>query len=304
MKGVFTTRIDPSYDDQPEERYHFPRTYLRQAEKTVGDFIVYYEPGRTGGASHRRDGSQAYFATARVKAIVEDRAADEHFYALIDTPTYLDFDAPVPFRNSEGTFERRLLKDDGTTNRGAFGRAIRNLQDDEYEAIVAAGFRADWPDFVPDASLPPGQSLIGLEESETQFVRPIVELTVSRPFRDRAFSRQVRQAYDRTCAFSGLKILNGFGRPEVQAAHIKPVAENGPDTVRNGLALSSTFHWLFDRGLISLGDDFEILTVKNGLPDNLISLLNRDGYAHTPIDHNVRPHPQYLRHHRERIFKG
>ena len=48
------------------------------------------------------------------------------------------------------------------------------------------------------------------------------------------------------------------GRAEVQAAHIRPVADNGPDSLRNGVALSSTFHWMFDRGLISVGDDYAV----------------------------------------------
>jgi len=26
MKGVFTTRVIPDYDDLPERQYHFPRT--------------------------------------------------------------------------------------------------------------------------------------------------------------------------------------------------------------------------------------------------------------------------------------
>ena len=29
---------------------------------------------------------------------------------------------------------------------------------------------------------------------------------------------------------------------------------HGPDSIRNGLALSRTFHWLFDRGIISIAD--------------------------------------------------
>lgn len=33
-KAVLTTKIDPTYDDLPEQRYHFPRTYLRQVEAT------------------------------------------------------------------------------------------------------------------------------------------------------------------------------------------------------------------------------------------------------------------------------
>ena len=49
MKGVFTTKIIPEYDDLPERRYHFPSTYLKQAERCVGDWIVYYEPRRSTG---------------------------------------------------------------------------------------------------------------------------------------------------------------------------------------------------------------------------------------------------------------
>ncbi len=44
--AIFTTKIEPAYDDLPEERYHFPRTYLSQVEAAVGDWIVYYEPRR------------------------------------------------------------------------------------------------------------------------------------------------------------------------------------------------------------------------------------------------------------------
>jgi len=46
-KAVFTTKATPSYKDLPEERYHFPRTYLNFVQQAVGDYIVYYEPRRT-----------------------------------------------------------------------------------------------------------------------------------------------------------------------------------------------------------------------------------------------------------------
>jgi putative restriction endonuclease len=46
-KAVFTTKVAPSYKDLPEERYHFPRTYLNFVEQTIGDYIVYYEPRRS-----------------------------------------------------------------------------------------------------------------------------------------------------------------------------------------------------------------------------------------------------------------
>ncbi|MDE2764079.1 MAG: hypothetical protein OXK74_15060 [Gemmatimonadota bacterium] len=54
------------------------------------------------------------------------------------------------------------------------------------------------------------------------------------------FATGIKRAYDNTCAVSGLRIINGGGRAEAQAAHIRPVHANGPDSLRNGVALSST----------------------------------------------------------------
>ena len=59
----------------------------------------------------------------------------------------------------------------------------------------------------------------------------------------------------------------------MQAAHIRPVASQGPDSVRNGLALTGTLHWLFDRGLLAIGEDLGILVSPQGLPDDLGRLL-------------------------------
>ncbi len=70
-KAILTTKIDPTYDDLPEQRYHFPRTYLRQVEAARGDWIVYYEPRRPSGDLMKSGGKQAYFATARISDIID-----------------------------------------------------------------------------------------------------------------------------------------------------------------------------------------------------------------------------------------
>ena len=134
--------------------------------------------------------------------------------------------------------------------------------------------------------------------------RPLVEQVVRRPFREAKFSRQVKAAYDNTCALTGIKIINGGGRSEVQAAHIRPVRDSGPDSVRNGIAMSGTFHWMFDRGLISVDDDYSILTVKKEIPESIRSLLNSDMYLSTPSSSLFAPHPKFLSYHREHVFKG
>src|SRR5258705_10359493 len=82
-KAVFTTKVTPSYNDLPEVRYHFPRTYLNQVKQAVGDHIVYYEPRRSSVELSSFGGRQSYFGVARVTAGVEDRKLAEHSYALL-----------------------------------------------------------------------------------------------------------------------------------------------------------------------------------------------------------------------------
>lgn len=126
----------------------------------------------------------------------------------------------------------------------------------------------------------------------------------SRPFREAAFSGVVKSAYNNACAVTGIRIINGGGRSEVQAAHIRPVADAGPDSVRNGLALCGTVHWMFDRGLLSLGDDYTVLMTKSGIPDAIRRMINFDGKLQLPLRPEFRPHPQFLKYHREKVFKG
>lgn len=134
--------------------------------------------------------------------------------------------------------------------------------------------------------------------------RARVEQTISRIPRDRVFRRLVLEAYDSRCAITGLKLINGGGRAEVEAAHIKPVAAHGPDTIRNGIALSGTVHWMFDRGLIGLSDDLDIMVSRHvNDPEQIWGMVADSGKAHAPKHPSHRPHPRYLQWHRENCFK-
>lgn len=288
MKAIFTTRVVPEYDDLPERQYHFPRTYLRQVERCVGDWIIYYEPRRS--QSNQPGGRQVYFATAQVRQIRPDRVRQDHFYA--DVQGYFEFPTPVPFKEQSHYYESLLKRADGETNRGAFGRSVRGIPDDEFWAILRAGVASQVYDEEPDTLL-----------AEPLPERVGVETFLNRKVRDPAFRRLVREAYDLRCAVSGLRLINGGGRPEVQAAHIVPVEKNGPDTVRNGIALSGTIHWLFDRGLITFGDDGSILTSPQGLPDDMNRLIRPERRLLSPHHPAARPHPAYLQWHREHQFK-
>jgi putative restriction endonuclease len=300
-KVVLTTKIDTTYDDLPEQRYHFPRTYLRQVEAARRDWIIYYEPRRSSGDLSSRGGRQSYFATARIADIIPDPTQPDHFYALMDS--YLDFARTVPFREGRHYYESATQRDDGETNKGAFGRAVRPLPDREYEVILQAAFAPILDQFEsPDPRAPAPRP--GFAEPPATFERPIIERVVARRFRDAAFSASIKAAYDDTCGLTGLKIINGGGRSEVQAAHIRPVAASGSDSLRNGIALCGTVHWMFDRGLISIADNHELLLAKGKVPEQVARMLNPDRMLLAPSRPDRVPHPMFLRWHRENVFKG
>ncbi|OYY88112.1 MAG: restriction endonuclease [Rhizobiales bacterium 35-66-30] len=295
--GVFIHRSDSIYDDSPAERYQFPRPYLGRVAACVGDWIVYYEPRKVAE-------TRGYFAIARVERVVPDPTAPGMYLALIEPGSYLDFASPVPFTDADGVVERGVLNADGRIS-GRAQAAVRPLSPDDFNRIVTLGLNDSEP-LLPRVD--EGASLSGFEEEQAPFVleqpRERVDTLSSRIVRDRIFRRVVLRAYDERCAISGLKLINGGGRAEVAAAHIRPVEANGPDIVSNGLALSGTAHWMFDRGLISLSDDLDILISRQtNDPDGVRAFINRGGRAIAPRRLIERPHPHFLRWHREHCFK-
>jgi putative restriction endonuclease len=294
-KAVFISKINSIYDDLPEDRYHFPRQYLNRIEETIGDWIIYYEPRRNGGR-------MVYYATAQVTDVRQDPAKPDHYYAEMDH--YLEFENPVPFKEGEAYYQTSLLKPDGTLNPGRAQNAVQHITEAEYQLILQTGFThvlAVQNETQQGAQTPAP----GLSDNPQELIeRPMTQTILNRPFRDQAFAEAVKTAYGKTCAMTGLRIINGGGRAEVQAAHIRPVADQGPDSVRNGVALCGTVHWMFDRGLISLSDDYKILKAKNGIPEAMDRMLSPKGEIMLPGRQDFYPHPHFLEYHREQIFKG
>nr|CAD6413836.1 HNH endonuclease [Rhizobium sp. Q54] len=293
-KGIFYHKVDSNYDDVTGIRYHFPKTYLSRVRQTVGDWIIYYGP-------LPRMRSRYYSGLARVSSVKPDPRTADHFYAHLED--YLDFDAPVDYV-AGGGFERKLVGPDLSINPGRSVQAVRVIEEEEFASIVAAGLgqEDEWPARLDS------KTILQLEEAPQSyydvgdFERPILLQTISRPFRDAKFRQHIRTVYDRTCAFTGLRLINGGGRPEVEAAHIIPVERGGNDSVQNGIALSGTVHWMFDRGLLSMGDDYKILCSRQ-LNEDVSHLLTKDLVARVPTEPRYRPHPRYLSWHRENVFK-
>ncbi len=73
-----------------------------------------------------------------------------------------------------------------------------------------------------------------------------------------AFRTLVMDAYGRRCAVSGERTL-----PVLEAAHIRPYAELGPNTVGNGLLLRSDLHKLFDSNYLTINASDQRILVSS-----------------------------------------
>ena len=91
---------------------------------------------------------------------------------------------------------------------------------------------------------------------------------------------------------------------DVEAAHIRPAERDGPDIVSNGLALSGTAHWMFDRGQVGLADDLSILVSRQSNDfDAVTVMVNSSGKLLAPDRPANRPRMGFVTWHRENCFK-
>lgn len=293
VKLVLLHRADSIYEDEPDRVYDFPRSYLRAVEEGISDWVVYYEPVKAG--------PRGYFAVAKIARVIPQPGVEGRFLALMEPGSFLPFDHEVPRLLNGRPFESALTALDGMAKSGGAQQlAVRRLPESEFARIVGLGLPAGLEAMEATRYDPAGP---GMHDASEPFERPVIERLISRPYREIAFRRKVRAAYDYRCAISGLRLRNGGGRPEVQAAHIRPVEHQGSDSVRNGLALSGTLHWMFDRGLLSVADDLSILVSRNKVPAEVVDRLIRpEGRLCLPVDPHDSPHPANLRWHRENVF--
>jgi len=290
------------YKDAPGRAYHFPKRYLNMVKETVGDWVVFYQG---------RKGAFGYTSIQKVLDVVPDLDKQDHFFATLEPSTEWSFEQVVPRAGLDGmAFEHSIRGKDGRPISGGVSvSAVRRLSEQEFVAIVMFGMQElSGPDALPRDGYPLELQSGFAEHPQMPFGPARIqefrkEQLTSRKLRNASFARQVKAAYGGRCAVSGLSLRNGGGRPEVQAAHIRPVQKGGPDTVRNGLALSGTLHWMFDRGLISIRDDFSILVSHNKVPEVAANRLIAPGQKLIlPKNESDYPHPDYLRFHREEIY--
>lgn len=264
------------YDDVLEERYEFPLNYRREAVKTVGDYIVYYEAKNQGSGRSGPKGSGTYFAMARVEGV--EVAKHKPNSAYLHLADYQEFTTPVSVRDPQ--------TDEFLAVRPGKGWSVRGISQGTFLRMCELGFG------VVARLAPQAEAQANLRDY----------VAARRLERSASFRNRVIAAYGRTCAASRLSLENPVnGHLEVEVAHIKPVGDGhgGPDEVQNGVPLLRTLHWMFDKGFFSLTDEcVPIYSCSLHIPKPLRELIQVGSIA-LPTKPWQRPHPQFVRYHRQ-----
>lgn len=117
-----------------------------------------------------------------------------------------------------------------------------------------------------------------------------------------SFRAVVTEAYGRACA-----ITREHSLPVLDAAHIRPFAQGGAHSVRNGLVLRSDIHRLFDAGYVTITPEyrFEVSArLKQDFSNGRSYLALHGETIQVPERPQDRPEPTLLRWHNEFCYNG
>jgi putative restriction endonuclease len=300
------------YPDTPLS-YTFPERYLKPFEPLrAGEAVqaVIYEPRGDDGK-----GRMAYLGLATISTppfLTGQRSANgQRLWRVEYDGPAIAFDQAVP-REILGEpvegflrqFPRGIRRNQATR-----GQAVRVLPDADFERIVLLGNAV-----LVEASRYPtieehAQPLTQVRERNEYLVRAVR--------RNAQFRQDVLGAYGQKCAVSGFTLgpVSPFTATSIlEAAHIRPVKDDGTDLVGNGLPLTPTLHNLFDIGLFTVRYEGQSPVIRTSpqltptmisSPDRGFSLPLADGLRLiTPTNQADWPNRDQLEYHERRIFRA
>lgn len=208
-----------------------------------------------------------------------------------------------------GAFDPLLAKQ-GITGLVHVGRADKLVWEEfnnRWEALVEESNRLLMARSAPVSSTENRRAAV-ISEDEEIIAKPtgpserrgLVSLRLFQSF----FRRAVLASYDSTCCICGLDI-----RSLLVASHIKPWSIDGStrSEPENGLCLCSIHDRAFDRGLIAVSEDRQIIVASKVLrsEQRFVRLALAD--FHTQLLRTPKrfaPRDEYLGWHREHIFRS
>lgn len=198
----------------------------------------------------------------------------------------------------EGSSHRLLglgLVEDFDSNASVF--RIRGLDWGEISAFLGIG--------LSDELVETALRLESLEQWTPFVAENRAVYKVSREKRDAAFRGIVLGNYGHTCAVTGQR-FHSARHVEADGAHIIGKDVRGTDDPRNGIALSKSAHWAFDRGIFTISDQYEIIVNPKVASANVARFpaleLDRQKIL-LPPDMCYWPHPEALAWHKQEIFE-
>ncbi len=233
---VLESFVGSNYADSPDS-YEFPPQYLGFFEPLTHDepmLAVIYEPRGDQG-----EGRMAYVGWALLRdapaASGRLNARRQRLHRLAYADRYREFDRIVPREAIGMPVETwlRALPRGRARNVATFGRAVRPLIDEDLQLIMGIGF----PDGVERFNTePPAEHAVAEVITATERSRRLISALQ----REARFRDDVLAAYQHRCALSGLAASSSPSRAYglLDAAHIRPVGNQGADAVANGLALT------------------------------------------------------------------
>lgn len=274
-----------------EEAYLLDARGEALASALTGSDVIFYRPRRGPSASLGGASGGSYFAWGRVSAI-------DGTVARIDG--FDHFHRPVPLRLGRFRFEPAIWLGDGSPDGSAFQRRVRPIDAASFDDILTAGSDL-YDDLLPPPPLA-AEVRAGLSEPQGTFELPLRYRLKSEVVRTEAFTRAVDRAYGRRCVVSGFEI-GAAGAFEAERVHFHPLGSGGPNSVRNGAPMAQTIHWMFDRGLFAICDDYRIV-LGPGISSVERRRLFPNPTIRLPADPAERPHPDFLGWHRRNMFKA
>jgi putative restriction endonuclease len=127
---------------------------------------------------------------------------------------------------------------------------------------------------------------------------------VAKSKRDAVFRKIVISKYRNTYAITRSAFAYR-GISEAQAPHTISKEVNSSDDPRNGIAMSHTSHWAFDRGIFAISDQYEILAhprTRDAYHQDLRILEPGGARILSPDDELVKPHKDALRWHKDEVY--
>jgi putative restriction endonuclease len=107
---------------------------------------------------------------------------------------------------------------------------------------------------------------------------------------------------------TGYRLITISGLIIIDAAHIHQFADSRNNDVRNGLALCKNAHWLFDKGVWTIADDFTVRVARDQFtedsPDQKPLADYHGQRIRLPSDPAYYPDLAHLAWHRSKKFLG